>query len=124
MITSSKRVYSAQTLHDSMVRGRANELLSQGYAVNADIMGFTQPAAISGYIPDIYAVKNMSRVIVEVETCESACELHTQEQFKVFSNVLNAEFHVVVPESCLAKAQNCAYFWGVAVDQWWYRSGC
>jgi hypothetical protein len=123
MYLLTKRVAEKQLLHDSMVRALANELMSQGYYVYADISGFTQPQEIRGYIPDIIAVKEKSTVIAEAETCDTIDTEHTREQYKVFSTVPGTDFHVIVPESCLTSAQYYANIWGISVDYWWKFNG-
>ena len=123
MITFSKRSRNAQSLHDMMVEIRANNLRSDGYDVSADIPGFPQPPTIKGYIPDIYAVKGYSKIITEAETCDTIGSQHTKEQYKAFSSVLGAEFHVVVPKSCLSDAKRYAELWGIKVNEWWYQEG-
>ncbi|MBI5639899.1 MAG: hypothetical protein HZA17_05690 [Nitrospirae bacterium] len=118
-----RRSANAQSLHDYMVKLRANALLADGYSVSADLPGFPQPPEIRGHIPDIYAVKSSSKIISEAETCDTICSEHTRDQYTVFSNVPGSEFHVIVPHSCLEKAQGCATQWRIRVDRWWYQEG-
>jgi hypothetical protein len=118
-----KRSVMSQSLHDKMVRTRALNLVNEGYSVSADIAGFPQPPTISGHIPDIYAVKVTSKIITEVETCDSIGSNHTREQYEAFSRVAGTEFHVKTPKSCLSAAQEYARLWGITVDQWWYEEG-
>lgn len=123
MFVNLKRSPQAQTLHDTLVKALANKFVSDGYTVWADISGFTQPPKIGDYIPDIYAVKGASKIIAEAETCDTICIDHTREQYTVFSNVRETEFHVITPESCLSEAKDCASTWGITVDQWWQQNG-
>ncbi len=123
MIRNSRRLPQAQTLHDAMIRTLTKELVSQGYNVSADIAGFPQPPRVGRHIPDIYANKLNSQIIVEVETSETIGINHTKEQYTDFSNVRGTNFHVMVPESSLIRAQAYAKSWGITVDQWWYQRG-
>ena len=123
MYITTRRSIKAQSLHDTMVRIRANNLTNDGYYVYADISGFPEPPKFGGHIPDIYAVKGVSKIITEIETCETICLDHTREQYTAFSHVSETEFHVKVPESCLSEAKDCAARWGITVNRWWYQEG-
>jgi hypothetical protein len=123
MFINSNRPPEAQTLHDTMISTLATNLASQGYRIYADITGFEQPPKVGRHIPDIYAFKLNSRIIVEVETSETIGINHTKEQYTDFSNVRGTDFHVMVPERSLATAQAYAESWGITVDKWWYQRG-
>jgi len=119
MYTATKRTI----IHEVMVRTRAKNLKTEGYTVYADISGYTKPPQINGYIPDIYAVKDNLKIIVEVETCDTISDEHTRNQYLSFSNIMGTQFHIVVPESCLSQAKQYAQRWRIKVDKWWYHKG-
>jgi hypothetical protein len=123
MSLSTRRNTHTQTLHDEMVRARALSLQNEGYYVRADLLGFPQPPEIGGYVPDVYAMRGSTTIIAEAETCDTICAEHTKRQYRAFSNALYANFHVIVPASCLSEAQLCARQWNIRVDQWWYHEG-
>lgn len=106
--------------HETMIRTRANNLSKYGYDVYADhIKEYNTPREINGHIPDVFAEAIiLPKIIVEVETSNSYDLEHTRQQYQAFSNIPNVEFHVVVPKSCLAKAQAKAREWNIRVDRW------
>jgi len=116
------RTPQSQGLHDSMVYDQAIYWRNQGVTVWADLQGWTKPGAINGHVADVLAQGLFTRVITEVETCDSLNSEHTRAQWIAFSSVRGAEFQVVVPKSCLGDAQRLAARWGVRVDKWWYRN--
>ena len=61
----------SQSKHNAQVKQIAQKLQKQGYDVQADIKGFSQPKTIGGYRPDVIAKKGNQRKIVEVETPDS-----------------------------------------------------
>lgn len=111
-------------LHDDMVNGMIKKLNEKGVTVlQADINGYDKPDEINGCIPDIVGIKkDKTKVVVEVETCESVDIDHTQKQFKAFSSA-DGEFWVDCPESCLGELKRNAKSWGVTVDHWYKREG-
>lgn len=120
------RIDIDKTQHEIMIKTRADNLKRIGYyTVYADhIEGYRQPREINGHIPDVLAEGViMQRIIVEVETSGSYDSEDTRQQYKAFTNVRDAEFHVVVPESCLAKAQAKAREWNIRVDRWFPHMG-
>jgi hypothetical protein len=123
MYTNMKRPVMNQSLHDKMVRTRAINLVNEGYSVSADIADFPQPPTIKEHIPDIYAERGVSKIITEIETCDTIGSGHTREQYDAFSSVFGTEFHVKTPRSCISEAKVYARSWGIRVDQWWYEEG-
>ena len=113
------RTPRAQTQHDEMVSAGDSDLTGKGYTVYADIKGYTDPPNVGGYIPDIYAYNIEHKIVGEVETSDSIGSNHTKEQYTAFSRVNGAEFHVLVPKSCLEEAKAYARQWGISVDMWW-----
>ena len=88
--------------HDRKVRQVARELEKQGYTVRADIRGRKQPHPVgpSKLVPDIEAIKDGRRKIVEVETPTS---LKTdKEQLKAFARYASQKkgtaFDIVVTQ--------------------------
>ena len=108
--------------HSTLVRALAKEYEKEGYTVQADDIGHPNgsPAPEGGYIPDVVARKAVTTpIIAEAEVCESISSDHTYHQWKAFSNAYGFQFHVIVPNSCLANAQQQARQWGISVDKWW-----
>ena len=62
-----------QTKHDKKVKAIAQQYKKQGFEVKVDLPGFDRPVPIGKYkrIPDVEAVKDRRREIVEVETPET-----------------------------------------------------
>lgn len=119
MLNTIARTLTTQTHHDTMVSAWASDLKEKGYTVYADIKGYSKPPEFSGHIPDIYAFNFEHKIVGEVETCDSIGSDHTKEQYTAFSRVNGAEFHVMVPKSCLEEAKAYARQWGIRVDMWW-----
>ena len=84
-----QRTKRSQTHHDQAVKKRADQLKRQGFNVRADIPHFPQPGTIGGVRPDIDARKGRRRVIVEVETPESADDRRAQRQAREFQRAAN-----------------------------------
>lgn len=57
-----------QTAHDMCVDKLARRLSLDGWMVEAHVSGWPKPAYIGEFIPDIYARRNDSTMIIEVET--------------------------------------------------------
>ena len=110
-----------QLAHDSMVRVMAQHFITEGYAVSADIRGYSSPPLVNGHRPDV-AVYSMGRltIIVEVETESTYSSPHTYSQFKAFYTASGVSFHATVPKSVLTAAQQTAANWGVPPSKWWY----
>jgi hypothetical protein len=77
----------------------------------------------NGHMPDLYAIKSSSRIITEVETCDTISTDHTRDQYSAFSRVPLTEFHVKTPASCVSIAQAYASLWKIRVDKWWTEAG-
>jgi len=73
-----------QSQHDAKVQRLANKLARQGFKVQADIPGFTQPKTIGGYRPDVVGKKGIQKKIIEVETPDSLKSKRDLEQQKAF----------------------------------------
>ena len=52
-----------QFSHDEMVRAMAKHFTAQGYAVSADVPGYTSPPLVNGRRPDV-AVYTMGRLAI------------------------------------------------------------
>ena len=93
-----------QSKHDSVVSGRAGELLGEGNRVWADVGGYVQPQLVFGYIPDIIAIKGNQNLISEVEPLDTYSSEHTKDQLKAFDLAENYLLEVVVPKSAFEAA--------------------
>lgn len=78
------RSKGSQSQHDAKVQRLANKLTRQGFKVQADIPGFTQPNTIGGYRPDVVGKKGIQRKIIEVETHDSLKSKRDLQQQKAF----------------------------------------
>lgn len=113
-----------QTEHDGIVKARVQQMYPEYQLINADIPGYTQPAIIGGYRPDIIAKKKnvlsqKGMVISEIETANSYNIDHTREQLKAFRKISGAALEVIIPESVLAAAKRTIVSqWGIEVDRW------
>ena len=107
----------SQSLHDSVVSGRAGQLRSEGNSVWADVAGYVQPQPIYGHIPDVVA-NGTRNMISEVETAETYSSQHTKEQLQAFDSATNYWLEVVVPESVHYAAKQLIQGWGISVDYW------
>jgi len=67
----TKRTKKNQTCHNASVAKRAAGLKANGWKVDADIKGYSQPNILNGSRPDIDATKRGRRRIIEVETPDS-----------------------------------------------------
>jgi hypothetical protein len=75
---------SSQSKHDREVRRTADSLKRRGFKVDADVPGYNRPDTIRGYRPDVVARKGWKRVIVEVETTDSANSARDVKQQRAF----------------------------------------
>lgn len=96
--------------HDNLVHMMINEYRRQGYTtIDADLNGFNQPMEIGGFRPDIIADGRTPIIICEAETCDTINIEHTENQFNAFANATrrqqNVEFHIAVPNACVADAR-------------------
>lgn len=67
----ASRVSPLESAHDTAVDRIAQRHQNDGWRVQADVPGYTNPDTIAGRIPDIVATKRGSRRIIEVETDRS-----------------------------------------------------
>ena len=72
------------TSHDACVAIWAKAYKFEKWTVHADIKGFLAPPEINKRIPDIYATKEGSARVLEVETDESINSDHAKEQITAF----------------------------------------
>lgn len=97
--------------HKNLVKRMVEHYQSEGYTkFRADLDGHTQPDSINGKIPDVIAWGHPSKppAILEVETCDSIDNNHTESQFKAFSVEAKQngwEFHVTIPKICYDNAK-------------------
>lgn len=80
----SRRNPASQSKHDGMVARIARGYERRDYEVYADIEGYPQPPLIYGHRPDLLAIKNAHRTIVEVETLDSLGTTHADAQHRAF----------------------------------------
>jgi hypothetical protein len=73
------------TKHDKAVLAWGKALAAKGWTAYAHLPGYTQPPQIGGYIPDVYAVKGVEAVAIEVEDKDSINSQHTKQQTAAFS---------------------------------------
>lgn len=76
----AKRSPQQQTKHDKGVQSTAKYYESQGYKVEADISGFNAPSTLNSRRPDVIAKKGSKKVIIEVETKDSAEKDRAQQE--------------------------------------------
>lgn len=115
----SKRIN--QQHHDFMIKYMVSQLLQAGFSkICADIPGHKKPAPIkfesSTYCPDVYAEKDMKKVLVEVETDDSINEDHTEYEWVAFNNYRksnDAELIFVAPGISRKKLTLRAYELGI-----------
>jgi Holliday junction resolvase len=72
------------TVHDTAVLKWGNALAQNGWKTFVHLPGYAQPPQIGGYIPDVYAVKGIDQVAIEVETGDSISLEHSQRQIATF----------------------------------------
>jgi len=96
------RSTASQSKHDARVRIEAQNYLSKGYEVQADIPNWPKPEVINGYRPDVIAKKGRYISIVEVETPDSVDtprDLAQQKAFKEWADRSEARhFRRVIAE--------------------------
>lgn len=78
------------TVHDIAVLNYGKQLAQRGWKPRVHLPGHVQPPKIGGYIPDIYAIKGMEVVAIEVETNDSIALEHTKKQVATFTAWANA----------------------------------
>lgn len=99
---------SSQTNHNNMLSYIVNNLVSNGYSVKADHIGWRNgsPDEINGYRPDIVASKNGASFIFEIETCASYGDDHAKSQLQAFNRVSDATVYIIVPDVCVNHGVN------------------
>ena len=83
------RSRKSQSKHDARASELARRYENQGFDVKADVGGFSKPATIGGYRPDVVAKKGRVRKIVEVETPASADSARDVKQQQAFRQAAN-----------------------------------
>ncbi|HEY5221203.1 MAG TPA: hypothetical protein VIJ29_03635 [Candidatus Paceibacterota bacterium] len=81
---------SVTTKHDKAVLAWGNALAKEGWTVWVHLPDYKQPPQIGGYIPDVYAVKGIEAVAIEIEDADSITSQHTKQQIAAFSAWANA----------------------------------
>jgi len=117
----ARRIMKSQQAHLNLIRALLRQYESQGYLVKADHIAHLngRPPEIGGHIPDLAAYNNGTiELIAEAETCDTIVGGDTREQWMAFAASRYA-FEVIVPQSCLVKAQRQASAWDVLVNKWW-----
>jgi len=85
VIMSSGRSERSQTDHDKRVESLAENLIRQGFTVQADLKGYDQPSTFNGMRPDVIGRKpGGERVIYEVETKDSVNKPQADRQKDAF----------------------------------------
>ena len=95
----SKRIN--QQHHDFMVKYMVGQLLQAGFSkIYADIPGHKKPTPIkfqsAAYCPDIYAEKDLEKILIEVETDDSINEDHTEYEWTAFNNFKKSNNAVLI----------------------------
>lgn len=108
-------------LHNRMIMAVVRHLMSQGYEVHADHIGYPngKPEEWRGQRPDICAIKGNRKLYVEAETCESLNNEETKVQWVVLNSNKDASFCIIIPEKCKDQAINLATKWGVKISSLW-----
>jgi len=117
-----------QTEHNSMVKSVVNHVRADGHSnIKADLEGYDKPELIywertkKGYYPDVTSTKSQNYMF-EVETDDSINDLHTEDQWKLFSANARAnskKFIVVVPKGSEQQAWQRVRELGIFVDNVW-----
>jgi hypothetical protein len=82
---SSGRSEQSQADHDRRVKSLAENLIRQGFSVQADLKGYDQPSTFNGLRPDVIGRKpGGERVIYEVETRDSVSTPQADRQKNAF----------------------------------------
>lgn len=92
-------------LHESIIKSVSTYLEREGYKVTANHIKHPngRPKNLNGFVPDISAIKNMEKIIVEVQTSHKMI-FQNELKWKRFSYSGN-KFWVVVPPECYEIAQ-------------------
>lgn len=87
-------------LHDNLIKSAAMHLERDGYKVTANYINHPngRPRPLNGFIPDIYATKNLEEIIIEVETCNTVISQDIIKWKRFSFN--KCKFWLIVPENC------------------------
>lgn len=91
-----------QDTHNNIISIAAGILVANDYYVIADHINWIagKPPKLGKHIPDIYAVRENTRIIVEVETRDSFNTNHAISQLKEFNaqaENMGAVLHLILP---------------------------
>jgi hypothetical protein len=87
------RTKENQEKHDATVGNWAKRVIEAGWRdVWSDLPGNVKPPVVAGFIPDIYAVHNGEKYIIEIETTDSVNSPHAMQQKIAFRAWENASF--------------------------------
>ena len=125
----SKRTPENETKHGEMVLKLVNYLEKENYSeVKADHTGgeYDTPEKISwedggSHIPDVTAEKIGKMCVFEVETRDSICDDHTEDQWELFDAYAEhviGKFIVVVPGECKKEARERIAELGISAGVW------
>lgn len=105
MGNNPKRTTENRLLHDEMIKVLAQGLLNQGYYVQADHILWINgtPMDYGGFVPDIVATNNSSRLIIEVEDDVTYSDEDTRNQLTAFSKIVGYKCCLVIPSTCFKK---------------------
>lgn len=92
-------------LHENIIKSVSNYLEREGYKVTANHINHPngRPKNLNGFVPDISAIKNLEKIVVEVHTSPKMV-FQNELKWKRFSCSGN-KFWVVVPPECYEIAQ-------------------
>ena len=91
-----KRKPERQSDHDKCVETIANRWKNDGYTVYADLPNWNKPPEVGGYIPDVFAKKDTTVRVCEVET-EDTMEQH-KPQWETFEKQYGTAFWLYLAE--------------------------
>jgi hypothetical protein len=94
----TRRSAREHRVHDRHVRQRARQLKEDGYLVWAATAGFAPPAPIRGHRPDILAIKQGRRLIIQVETVRTASTNDAGHKRRLFEKVARRSVNTVFCE--------------------------
>lgn len=116
-----ERTAETTKIHMHLIAAMVNYLLSKGYKVSADHIGYPngKPSEYMGITPDIYAKKGNEEIYIEAETCDSLNCTETKIQWITLSSNPNVSFSVIVPEKCVSEAKKLTKEWGIKVKSFY-----
>lgn len=112
---------SNTTILKRLVSAMANKLVSEGYKVQADHIGYPNgsPNEFNKYIPDIYAEKNGKKIIINASDCVSLDSNKTRLHWNAFSTIEGIDFSIIIPASCVSRAKALAKKWDIVIKNYW-----